>query len=237
MEPFLQTELPAIVWASLLAVVVGLYALKGGKKRSGTQGKTAIILGGLATLIRVIVAVVLIAAGVGSFLVGRELQQFPILEGRHPVGVVQIWWTRGDTATMLNVSRSDDPFAQAEELVQIPGSLWGLRAEVINWPSWGATLGLRPIYRLKDLVAWEPGPTAALFSHAMPHSRQTVWNRLLTYGPRLPGFPPVQELGSRRASAAENTIYRLVITPDALEINEEITRTSPLLRMPTGEGS
>ncbi|MBN1426568.1 hypothetical protein JXA88_18625 [Candidatus Fermentibacteria bacterium] len=236
MDTFLQTELPAIVWASLLAVVVGLYALKGWKRREGSHGAAVGILLGLATLVRVAIAVALIAVGVGSFLVGRELQHFPILEGRHPVGVVQIWWTRGDTATMLNISRSDDPFAQAEELVQIPGSSWGVRAEVISWPTWGATLGLRTIYRIKDVVAWEQGSTApVVFSHAMPHSRQKTWNHLLTYGPYLPGFPPVEVIASRRTSAAENTIYRLVMTPEALEINEEITRAPPLLRMPAGE--
>jgi len=228
MNTFLQTELPEVVWASLLAVVIGLYMLKGGRKRP--SGAASSVLLGLAAAVRVLVALVLIAAGVGSFLIGRKLQEFPILQGRDPVGVVQIWWTRGDSGTMLNVSRTDDPLIQGEELIQIPGSTWGMRAEVIRWPAWGKTLGLRPIYRIKDVVAWDQrqNPPAA-FVRGLPHSRLATWNQLLTYGPRLPGFPPVEEVATRRVTAAENTIYRLVMTPEGLEINEEYTRPTPLL--------
>ncbi|MCU0611477.1 MAG: hypothetical protein MUE60_06770 [Candidatus Eisenbacteria bacterium] len=236
MENFLQTELPAIVWASLLAVVLGLYALKGGKSRNVSRGTLLGVLVGLATLARVLVALVLIIAGVGSFFVGRKLQEFPILQGRDPVGVVQVWWTRGDTATMLNISRTDDPLTQNDDLVQIPGVTWGVRTEVINWPTWGATLGLRPIYRLKDLVAWSPGqPPREVFARPMPHSNLSSWNQILTYARHVPGFPPVQHLMTRQVTAAENVIYRMVMTSEGLEINEENTRPAPLLPTAPGE--
>lgn len=235
MDTFLQTQLPAVVWASLLAVVIGLYVLKGGKRRPADRGVAGSFLAALATIARVLVGGVLIAAGIGSFLVGRRLQELPILRGRDSVGVVQVWWTRGDSGAMLNLSRTDDRGAQGGELIEIPSTTWGLRAEVIRWPTWSATLGLRPVYRMKDLVAWDERETPArLFVRPLPYSRLDLWNQILKYGPRLPGFPAIEEMATRRVRAAENTIYRLVVTPQGFEINEEYTRVTPDLSGQSG---
>ncbi len=232
MSTFLQTNLPEVVWASLLAVVIALYVLKGGKRRSLRSGGPS-VLAALVTLLRVVVAAVLIAAGVGSFLAGRKLQEFPILSGRDTVGVVQILWTRGDSAAMLNMSRTDDPLARGEELVQIPGLAWAVHAQVIRWPSWGSVFGLRPIYRLEELVAWDrTGKGQPQFVLALPHSKLATWNAILTYGPFLPGFPPIEKMVSRTAVAAEYTIYRIVVSPEGLEIHEEHTRPASLVPAP-----
>lgn len=232
MDTFLQTRLPAVLWASLLALVLGLSLLRGHKGPS--RGGMGAFLASLVGLVRVLLGLALVALAVLSFLVGRELQAFPILETRHQVALVQVWWTREDSSSMLSIRRMDDPQSARDEMVQIPGRAWAMRAQVIRWPSWASPLGFRPIYRLKDLVVWDYRDPSRQQAIPLTYSLESRWDRVVRYAPLLPGLPPVEECYSRKAQASEGTIYRVVLTPGGLEINEEYTK--PPVVAPGGTG-
>lgn len=233
MDSFLQTDLPAIVWASFLAVVIGLYVLKVGRSGSSERRSFPVrLLMGLGRLVKVLLAITLIAAGIASFFLGRELQNFKTLGERTVISKVQIWWMRSDSAgghTMLSVSREDDPLAQPNELVAIPTNYWAVGARVIRWPDWCSMLGFMPIYRIAEILTWANPESATPDSmHTFMYSRIGFWKKILDYGPYFDGFT-VEEMRSRRVEATEGYIYWVTISPDGLKINEEYTKTVPLL--------
>jgi hypothetical protein len=239
MDSFLQTDLPAIVWASFLAVVIGLYVLKVGRKRSGERrGFFMRFMTGLGRIIKVLIALVLIVVGIASFFLGRELQNYRTLGERTVVTKVQIWWMRSDSVgghTMLSVSREDDPLAQPNELVAIPTNYWAVGARVIRWPEWSTMFGFLPIYRIAEILTWEDPTTAAPDSmHTFMYSRMGFWEKILEYGPYFEGFS-VEEMQSTRVEAKEEYIYWVTISTDGLKINEEYTKTVPTLPSPQEE--
>jgi hypothetical protein len=239
MDSFLQTDLPAIVWASFLAVVIGLYVSKVGRRGSRERrGLPVRLLIGLGRLIKVLIAITLIAVGIASFFLGRELQNFMTLGERTVVSKVQIWWMRSDSTgghTMLSVSRQDDPLAQPNELVAIPSNYWAVEARVIRWPDWCGMFGFMPIYRISEILMWANPESAKPDSmHTFMFSRMGFWERVLKYGSYFEGFA-VEEMRSRRVEATEGYIYWVTISPDGLKINEEYTKTVPALPRLQGE--
>jgi hypothetical protein len=236
MDSFLQTDLPAIVWASFLAVVIGLYVLKVGRKGSREiRGFFVRLMMGVGRIIKVLIALALIVVGIASFFLGRELQNFRTLGERTVVTKVQIWWMRSDSMgghTMLSVSREDDPLAQPNELVAIPTNYWAVGARVIRWPEWCAMFGFLPIYRIAEIQTWEDPATATPDSmHTFMYSRIGFWEKILEYGHYFEGFA-VEEMRSPRVEAREGYIYWVTISPDGLKINEEYTKTVPRLPAP-----
>ena len=233
MDSFLQTDLPAIVWASFLAVVIGLYVLKVGRKGSRERrGFPVRLMMGFGKLIKVLVAIALIALGIASFFLGRELQNFKTLGERTVVSKVQIWWMRSDSMgghTMLSVSREDDPLAQPNELVAIPTNYWAVGARVIRWPDWCGMFGFMPIYRIAEILTWAHPESATPDSmHTFMYSRIGFWDKILQYGPKFEGFA-VEEIRSRRVEAKEGYIYWVTISHDGLKINEEYTKPVPVV--------
>lgn len=233
MDSFLQTDLPAVVWASFLAVVIGLYVLKVGRRGSGERrGFVVKLFLGFGRLIKVVIAITFIAVGVASFFLGRELQNFRTLEERTVVSKVQIWWMRSDSTgghTMLSVSREDDPLAQPNELVAIPTNYWAVGARLIRWPEWCSMFGFMPIYRIAEILTWSHPESATPDSmHTFMYSRMGFWDKLLEYGRHFEGFS-LEEMRSRRVEAKEGYIYWVTISPDGLKINEEYTKSVPVL--------
>ncbi len=229
MDSFLQTDLPAIVWASFLAIVVGLYLLKAGQKDAGERHKFgARFFIGLGRMLKFLVALLLMAIGVASFFLGRELQDYPVLDGKSTISVIQIWWIAPDS-TMLSVSRHDDPLAPSDELVNLPSKYWGIGVDVIRWPEWTKTLGLMPIYRLTEMLSWRDAAGAEPDSSYMfTYSKLDFWEKILKYGTYLDGFS-LEKMRSRTITATEGVIYRAAIDHQGIEIWEEVTKTAPLL--------
>ena len=241
MDSFLQTDLPAIVWASFLAVVVGLYLLKIGRKgsREGRRLLARLFIG-LWRTVKLLLAILLIVLGVSSFFAGRELQQFPTLGERSVVSVIQVWWLRPDSLggqTMLSVSRHDDPLAQANELVPLPSKHWAVRAHIIRWPDWCSILGFVPIYRISEILLWKnPDLAEPDSSHVFMYSRMNSWQHILDYGKYFDGFS-LEYMNSKRVTTSEGVIYRVAMSSNGIEVNEEYTKTVPLPSEPLEKSS
>jgi hypothetical protein len=187
---------------------------------------------GVGKLIKVLLAITLIAVGIASFFLGRELQNLRALGERTVVSKVQIWWMRSDSTgghTMLSVSRQDDPLAQPNELVAIPTNYWAVGARVIRWPDWCSMFGFMPVYRIAEILTWANPESATPDSmYTFMYSRIGFWEKILKYGPHFEGFA-VEEMRSRRVEATEGYIYWVTMSPDGLKINEEYTKAVPLL--------
>ena len=187
-------------------------------------------------MLKLLVAVLLMAIGVASFFLGRELQDYPVLDEKSTISVVQIWWIAPDS-TMLSVSRHDDPLAPSDELVSLPSKYWGMGVDVIRWPEWTKTLGLMPIYRLSEMLTWQdPSGTESDSSYVFTYSKLDFWDKILKYGNRLDGFS-LEKMRSRTITATEGVIYRAAVDHQGIEIKEEFTKTAPLFSITLEDSS
>lgn len=237
MDHFMNTNLPGIVWASFLAIALGLFLIKG--RRGAEEDRPSMIVQlfrGLMGALRLLIALALIVLGVGSFFFGRKLQDFMVLDGREVVLQASVMWMRADSVggkTMLNVSRHDDPLSSGNQMfVTLPSKDWAVRVHVIRWPNWAETFGFRPIYRITELHSWNEIETGEPdWAHPFPYSKQAIWDDILKYGAYFTGFS-IEEMDSRKISSSEESHYQIAISPQGIEIVEDVIRRTRFITLP-----